>query len=178
MNKREKLLREIYERKRLALGLNIFSFSVSALCAAVFFALLAVLAWKREFLDVIAVILTTGVPFFAVGAVRRMINAPRPYEIYSFYEKNPKQLFPWERTEGKSDRGRSFPSRHAYSAFAIATVVFFISPWLGAAMWTLGAFMCAARVLLGIHFIRDVICGAAVGVLAGTIGKFLLKIFI
>ena len=92
-----------------------------------------------------------------------MIDAPRPYELYDFYENKPKER-----------EGRSFPSRHAYSAFVIATIAFAYSIPLGIGLVLLGIALAVSRVLLGIHFIRDVVCGAIVGVISGLIGIFFL----
>ena len=38
----------------------------------------------------------------------------------------------------------------------------------------MGLALAASRVLLGIHFIRDVLCGALVGVISGLIGIFFM----
>ncbi len=174
MRRGERLLRSVYERKRLGTTLYIFSFGVSLLVALVFAAYLAYLAViERDFREIIRLIFTTGVPFVAVGLARRVIGAPRPYEVYSFYEECPKRRF-----FGRSDEARgsaSFPSRHAYSAFAISTALFFVSPWCATALGALAVLMCVCRVLLGIHFIRDVLAGALIGVLAGTLGELLLR---
>ena len=102
-------------------------------------------------------------PFLAVSAVRFLINAPRPYELYDFYEKKPKEK-----------HGKSFPSRHVYSAFVIATLAFVYSIPLGVSLALIGVSLAAARVLLGIHFIRDVLCGALIGTVSGLIGIFFL----
>lgn len=173
MKRAERLLRSVYERKRLGHALYIFSFGVSILVALVFVGYLAHLAVaERDFREIFRLVFTTGVPFFAVGLARRIIGAPRPYEVYSFYEECPKRRF-----FGKADDSRdgaSFPSRHAYSAFVISTALFFVSPWCATALGALAILMCACRVLLGIHFIRDVLAGALIGILAGTLGELLL----
>ena len=174
MERREKLLRSIYEKKRTYLALNVFSTAASLLAAAAFFVLILVLFIDGDHFGVLKVILSAGVPFFAVGFFRRIIDAKRPYEIYSFYEKNPKRaLF---GLVSKEESGASFPSRHAYSAFVIATLVFFELPAVGAVLWVTGALMCVCRVLLGVNFVRDVLCGAAIGALAGVLGEFLIEL--
>lgn len=173
MGRRERLLRSVYEKKRLSRGLNIFSFAASAVIAAAFAALAVFLFVAGEYFELLKLAVASGVPFFALGAVRDMIGAKRPYEVYTFYGECPK------RALGGLSRGRrspSFPSRHAYSAFVIATVFCFRSAPLGAGMLAAGALICACRVLLGIHFVRDVVCGAAVGVAAGVLGELLIVI--
>ena len=104
-------------------------------------------------------LLAGGIPFLFVSIARRVINAPRPYEIYDFYTVLPKK---------KS--GRSFPSRHVFSAFAVATFMYTTSFWLFFILLILGMILAVARVLLGMHFIRDVAAGTLVGVLSAILG--------
>ena len=66
--------------------------------------------------------------------------------------------------------GRSFPSRHVFSAFLIGMLWCIYSVPLGIAAMLLGTYIALERVLLGIHFPRDVIAGAAIGVLSGLVG--------
>ena len=70
----------------------------------------------------------------------------------------------------RSKLGRSFPSRHVFSAFLIGTLWGMYSPPVCALVILLGVILAVERVLLGIHFIKDVICGAIIGVLSGFIG--------
>ncbi len=174
MERRERLLRSIYERKRLARTLGIFSTCVSLLVALAFVFLLAALVfWKGDYKQALKLIFTTGIPFLGVGLARKLIGAKRPYEVFDFFEKSPKgKLF----GSGKSEGSASFPSRHAYSSFVISTAFVFFNPWLGACLGVLSALMCVCRVLLGIHFIRDVIAGAAVGAVCAVLGEFLIRI--
>ena len=67
-------------------------------------------------------------------------------------------------------KGHSFPSRHVFSAFIIGTLWMILSPYVGAATLLFGAVIAISRVLLGIHFLRDVIVGAVIGVASGVIG--------
>ena len=106
-----------------------------------------------------------AVPFVLVSVARRLVNAPRPYELYSFYLKAP-----------KSKNGCSFPSRHVFSAFTVSALVSVISPWLSVAAAVAGITLAVSRVLLGIHFIRDVTAGALVGAVSGLLGLFIIVI--
>ena len=108
-----------------------------------------------------------------VGFARKIIGAKRPYEVYPFYEECPKRRFFGKMQ--KDEGGASFPSRHAYSAFVVASAVVFICVPVGAVIALVAVLMCACRVLLGIHFIRDVLAGAIIGVMAGVLGEFLLR---
>lgn len=170
MGAREKFLKKIYEKKSLYRFLGIFSHFVSFLCVLAYTALLLLNFKDGRYIEILRLVIAAGVPFFAVGAARKIIKAPRPYEIFDFYESSPRK----KTFSGEAEGADSFPSRHAYSAFAIATLVFFAYPVLGGVLWGLAALMCAARVLLGIHFIKDVLCGALIGVCAGVLGELLL----
>ena len=105
-----------------------------------------------------------GVPFVLVSIMRKIVGAPRPYEIYDFYEKKPKE-----------SEKNSFPSRHAFSIFAIGTITVFTYPISGAVLLFLGLLLCVCRVLLGYHFVRDVLCGGLIGVFSSLIGLIFLR---
>ena len=84
-------------------------------------------------------------------------------KLYDFYEKKP-----------KNKKGNSFPSRHAYSSFVIATLFFSQCTPIAIMLLVFALGMCISRVLLGIHFIRDVMAGALIGVIAAIAGLFLI----
>ena len=96
-----------------------------------------------------------------VTVLRALINAPRPYEVYDY-----------SPAVAKSTKGKSFPSRHTVSAFIIAMAFLYIDVKLGVIMLFVAALIGVVRVLAGVHFIRDVISGAAIGILAGVLGYF------
>jgi len=96
-----------------------------------------------------------------VTVVRSIINARRPYEVYDYT--------PVVR---KATKGKSFPSRHTVSAFIIAMAFLYINAKLGAVMLIIAAAIGVVRVLAGVHFIRDVVSGALLGILAGVLGFF------
>ena len=105
-----------------------------------------------------------GIPFVLVSLFRKILNAPRPYELFDdIYELPPK----------KKD-GCSFPSRHVFSAFAIGTALCFIYPIVGAVILVFGVAMSISRVLLGKHFPRDVIAGALIGAVTSVIGMIIM----
>ena len=160
----ENALRKVRERTSLTRALKIFSHGVSALAVAAFLYLTFV-AVKASAYELIKLLVTLGVPFVILSVVRRVINAPRPYELYDFYDIPP-----------KNKRGSSFPSRHAHSAVAIGTVLCFYSPILGGVLLLLGCLMCCARVLLGMHFIRDVLAGAVTGAASSLLGALIFSL--
>ena len=153
-----KLLKAVKESKKASLALRLVSHtavaaSVCAVGAVVFYTA------RVSFLHLLYAVLILLLPFLLVTLLRELINAPRPYELYDFYEVAPKK---------KS--GRSFPSRHAHSAFAIGTLLAFFSILPGALMLFFALLLSVSRVLLGIHFIRDVIAGLLTGVGSAVIG--------
>ena len=160
----EKMLTSVYKNRKLASALKIFSHAVSILGVLLFAFDLAFLTFfEKRYLVAVLVAVSAFVGYALVTLLRRLLNAPRPYELYSFYEIAP-----------KDKAGSSFPSRHAYSAFAIATLTFIVSEILAVAFMILSVLMCVCRVLLGIHFIRDVSAGAIIGVIAGVIGILMI----
>lgn len=109
-------------------------------------------------------LLVSGVPFVVVSAVRRIINAPRPYELLcDVYELPPKKR-----------QGCSFPSRHVFSAFSIGTALCFVRPMVGIIVIALGLLCAVSRVLLGKHFLRDVVAGAIIGAVTSVIGMIIM----
>lgn len=153
------ILKKVYDSKALSASLIATSHASVILSTVALIPMIWVL-WQNESLGVLRLLLTLGVPFVLVTLLRRAINAPRPYELYDFYGAPP-----------KNKTGRSFPSRHAYSAFSIGVAALFILPtWVGVTLLILSTLLCIARVLLGIHFIRDVLAGSIIGVVCSIIG--------
>ena len=104
-------------------------------------------------------VLTCGVPFVLLSAARHALDLPRPFEVYDL-----EPLLPREAP------GRSFPSRHVFSIFVIGTCFCYLAPRLGGILLALGVVLSALRVLSAVHFERDVLVGAAIGILSGVIG--------
>ncbi len=96
-----------------------------------------------------------------VTILRAIINAQRPYEKYGYVPAVP-----------KSTKGKSFPSRHTVSAFIIAMAFLYVQPTLGIIMLAIATVIAVVRVLSGVHFIRDVVSGAAIGIIVGVLGFF------
>lgn len=98
-----------------------------------------------------------------VTLLRLLIDRPRPYERLD--------IAPLIK---KETRGRSFPSRHAFSVFVIAATAWTVWAPLGAALAVMGVLLCALRVLGGVHYPADVLVGALIGAAAGFFGYGLL----
>jgi len=62
----------------------------------------------------------------------------------------------------------SFPSGHTITAFAIAVSVMHFYPVLAPELWFCAASVAVSRVVLGMHFLSDVVAGAGFGGLLGT----------
>lgn len=162
MTKYENLLRNINSSYKTCFVFRLFSHIGTVMSVAVFGYLL-VFFLEKSFVQILEFLITLGVPFVFVSVIRKLISAKRPYEVFDFYESPPKKK-----------RGDSFPSRHAFSIFAIGTLCLFVYPMVGFITLVCGVLMCIARVLLGIHFIRDVVAGAAIGVICSIIGVLIL----
>ena len=117
-----------------------------------------------DFMQTIArAILVPGVTFWFGTVLRRRLNRPRPYEQPGFVP-----------LVAKETKGCSFPSRHALSAAVLAMVwLYFYRPF-GVIMVCIALLICLLRVLAGVHFIRDVAAGAALGFVCGAVGMWLL----
>lgn len=61
----------------------------------------------------------------------------------------------------------SFPSGHTITAFAAALPVAAYYPDAAPALWFAAASIAISRILLGMHFLSDVVAGALVGALLG-----------
>lgn len=107
----------------------------------------------------IRVIAVPAAGFILLTVFRAKYNAIRPYEKYDF-----KPLIP------KETHGKSFPSRHVFSVFVCAGAVSFIYPLLGIVMNIMGLCLAIIRVISGVHFPKDVIAGAVVGILCSIAG--------
>ncbi len=128
--------------------------------------LLIYLVTKKE-PAILQALLVPGISFILVSVFRYLLNAPRPYEVTG--------KEPIIKRKGK---GKSFPSRHTFSTFVIAVTVFYFWPVAGILTGIAGAALATARVLGGVHFLRDVIAGAIIGIGCGIIGFYLIPVFI
>lgn len=113
----------------------------------------------------VAALIVPLVSFVLLSLLRSQINAPRPYEVF-----NVEPVIP------KDTRGNSFPSRHVFSIFVIGTTSLAVTPTpaLGTIILVMGVLLAVVRVWSGVHFPRDVIAGALLGIAAGSITFALL----
>ncbi len=156
----EEFLYSIYSNKRLSLALKMTSHFVVVFSFFVYACFLHE-AHMISPLLLLKSVCVSGGAFFLVTFLRKWIGAPRPYDVYAFFDSQP-----------KTKKGASFPSRHTFSVFCIGTLVIPIMPIFGALTLILGAMLAISRVALGLHFVRDVLAGAVIGVFAGVLGAF------
>lgn len=107
-------------------------------------------------------VLVCGIGFVAVSLFRHFFNAERPYQRYDI-----KPII------NKSSLGKSFPSRHCFSASVIAVSISVINLPIGIILGALALIIATLRVAFGVHFIKDVIFGLFLGVLIGSIQYFI-----
>ena len=108
-------------------------------------------------------ILTPLTSFIVVSFSRKCIDAKRPYVKYN--------ITPLVK---KDKKGESMPSRHVFSITIIAMCWLYIYQPVVIVLLILTIILAAVRVIAGVHFIRDVIAGIAVGILCGFIGLWIL----
>ncbi len=155
------ILERTAKSKKASFSLKIISHASTLICVIAYLGML-VFSFLKDKGALPMLIVGAGVPFVLVSIARRLIDAPRPYELYDFYPRRP-----------KDKHGASFPSRHVFSAFVIGTLAFSCSVPLGIAVSVLGITLSVSRVLLGIHFVRDCVAGALIGVLSGVLSILL-----
>ena len=73
----------------------------------------------------------------------------------------------------KETKGKSFPSRHVFSAFMIGMTFLFVIKPFGILILAAGTVMAYIRVVGGVHFPKDTAAGALLGVLCGMCYLFL-----
>ena len=121
--------------------------------------LLGLLLFRRELL--LRAVLVPAAGLLIATGLRAWINAPRPYEALGIPPLTPKET-----------KGKSFPSRHAACAAVIAVTALKVLPPLGAVLWGIALMIALTRVLSGVHFVRDVVCGLLLGGLIGWVGMY------
>ena len=102
--------------------------------------------------------LVCGIGFIAVSFLRNKLNAPRPYELYEF-----------SPLIKKDTSGKSFPSRHCFCATIIALNIATQNLFIGIILGVMTFIMAFLRVILGVHFIKDVSFGIFLGIIIGAI---------
>ena len=95
--------------------------------------------------------------------IKKLANRPRPctYEPHCWAVLLPPDQF-------------SFPSGHTITAFSVAVSLSLLYPSLAAALLFCAISVAASRVVLGMHFLSDVLAGAAIGTALAFVAHWLL----
>ncbi len=140
----------------------LWSVSAAGVAGAIWIAIAAVTAsWVPRLRApawqvVLAVILAQGIVDWGL---KPRIGRPRPFISDAT-----------SRVVGYQPSTPSFPSGHAASSFAAATVFAFALPRRRAAItWALAVTVAFSRVYIGVHYPLAVVAGALVGVLIGVL---------
>ncbi|MDD6648891.1 MAG: phosphatase PAP2 family protein [Subdoligranulum variabile] len=140
----------------------LWAVSIGAVAAVylLYLGLLSWLAWHAMWAQLGVTVVVPAAAFVVGTALRAAIDRPRPYTKYGFVP-----LFPKNKT------GQSMPSRHCFSAAAIAAAVWYVLPPLGAVLAVLAAVIAVSRVITGVHFVSDVLAGLAFGLVFAVAGR-------
>jgi membrane-associated phospholipid phosphatase len=155
----EKMTQPFRDHPDMAKSLHRANRILEGIVSVSYLLLLAWLLWRRD----ARLFQTIAVPldgFIAVSVLRRLVNRPRPYEKFKMSPVIPKDT-----------KGKSFPSRHVFSAAIIALSFFFVPEvWgVGVLLLVCAALLALLRVLSGVHYPGDVIAGfVAAGLCAGA----------
>ena len=110
----------------------------------------------HRFVAVGATASTALVSVLVFKALKRLSHRPRPCQLEPHCWS---KVLPPDRF--------SFPSGHAMTAFAIALVLSFFYPSLEGPLFFLAASIAVSRIVLGMHFLSDVLAGMVMGVALG-----------
>ncbi|MDR0248748.1 MAG: phosphatase PAP2 family protein [Oscillospiraceae bacterium] len=98
--------------------------------------------------------------------LKNVIARPRPYVAYGDLRVYAKELSSF-----------SFPSGHASASFAASAAIFWFHKLPGVGALALAAVIAFSRVYLSVHYLTDVLGGAALGVLYAAAGAFAARRF-
>lgn len=107
-------------------------------------------------------LLVPAVSFVLVSFFRKAINAPRPYEAFDI-----------DPLIKKDTHGKSFPSRHLFSAAIIAFALWWVNPVFGSIALIACVIVGFCRIVGGVHFPRD-IAGAFIFAIVFALTGFIL----
>lgn len=155
-----KMTQPFRDHPEMAKGIHIANKLCTGLMYLSYPMLIIFMVLQRD-VNVIRAVLVPGISFVLLSLFRKVINRPRPYETFDV----PSVI-------KKDTKGKSFPSRHVFSATIIAMTFLLMSPWtwLGVVFLGVSILLAIVRVISGVHFISDVSVGFIVGVLAAIIG--------
>ncbi len=154
-----KLNRYMLSHKKLSKTLVILCKAIT-LAFYIFYPLFLALCFYIFGMSAIKLALIPFISLIIVSVIRALINSKRPYE----------QL-PITPLYNKKTAGKSFPSRHTFAVFIITfSLYFFCSPISFSFLLFLSVALAILRVLLGVHYISDVLAGFLFAVFFAVLG--------
>jgi undecaprenyl-diphosphatase len=138
----------VHDLNWLSIGLSRIG-TVGAVWIAI--ALVLAVAWRRPWV-LVGVAVAVGIADLLVELIKAVVPRHRPFEH---------QLGPSERTH-------SFPSGHAATAFAGATMLAAYLPRYRVPLYVLAVLIALSRLYNGVHYPTDVIAGAVLGIATAT----------
>ncbi len=157
-----KMMDYLKSRKRLAKLINILYTALPIVMVVAYPAIVVLKGIEELNHGFLLTIVVPAVTLVGVRFMRIIINRPRPYEKFGVSSL----IF-------KDKKGQSFPSNHAACGFVIAMAGFTVNPILGFTLSAIALIIALTRIFSGVHFISDVIAGAAIGLLMGSIFIFI-----
>lgn len=104
------------------------------------------------------------VEFFGIGGLAAVVL------MIKFLVRRRRPEGDWGEIYRNTDP-HSFPSGHAARAFLIAVVGTALAPpWLALLLWLWAPLVALSRVAMGVHYLSDILAGAAAGLIVGLIG--------
>jgi membrane-associated phospholipid phosphatase len=146
-------------KEKLVTWANRLLTNLTYVCYPLLLLLLAI-QWDVRFWKAL---LVPAISFVLLTLVRKKIDAPRPYQVLNI-----------DPLIHKDTQGKSMPSRHVFSIFIIAATWLWIVPAVGMVFLVFGTLLACLRVIGGVHFPRDVLVGALVGLACGLVGYVLI----
>jgi undecaprenyl-diphosphatase len=116
--------------------------------------------WGVLFMTLFAV----AVADWASMGLKALVDRPRPPLRYA----QPKVLVPLPHDA-------SFPSGHAATSFAAATMLSFAAPRLAPFLFLLAAAVAFSRVYVGVHYPLDIVGGAVLGTIVALSIRYLVR---
>jgi undecaprenyl-diphosphatase len=118
--------------------------------------ILLVFGGPQKFLAIGSATLASAIGIFLFRTLKHASRRKRPCEIEAHCWST---ILPPDRY--------SFPSGHSITSFAIALSVGMFYPDLQIVLLVVATLIASSRMILGMHFLSDVLAGSAIGILLG-----------